>query len=86
MSVQCAFCRDIGWPPTAVREPAEWISLAEYDRRGGRRDGPVSHGACPDCAARVLDEHGLDDDALPIDAAVHTDGPKNPLHASVLKR
>ena len=60
--VMCAFCQNVGWPPHHGATPNEWISAAEYYRRGGGSDVLISHGACEPCVERVLNEDGT---ALP---------------------
>ena len=56
--VMCAFCQDVGWTQDHGADSEEWIEAAEYYRRGGRSEVVISHGACPPCVERVLNEDG----------------------------
>lgn len=58
----CSYCHDVLWTGDAAKPAAhsphlgEWVSPETYYRRGGAVDGPVSHGVCPSCVARICEE------------------------------
>jgi len=45
----------VAWPAGSAGSQWEWVDVVEFNRRGGRSDGVVSHGVCEACFARIVE-------------------------------
>lgn len=49
----CSFCHRVAWP---IEAPSEWLAFEDYYRLGGPTEIRTSHGVCPACADRIIDQ------------------------------